>query len=274
MDQKQMVAATFDSVADTYDDVGIDFFGPMADLLVEGLSLRPGERVLDVGCGKGAVLERAATAVAPHGLAVGVDISPRMVEAARRATAGLPAEVHVGDAEDPGLDGQTFDAVTSSAVLFFLPDPGKALRAWRELLVEGGRLAVSTFGEYSPAFRGVDEVFQPYLPQQLRDARTSGAAGPFASDAGVEGLLRDAGFADLRTTSTEFKVRFDDEQHWHRWSLSTGQRAFWEMVPADKRDEVRDEAFRRLQSCRDGEERIGFDQTVRFTYAVRGSAVR
>jgi len=274
MDQKQMVAATFDSVADTYDDVGIEFFGPMADLLVEGLSLRPGERVLDVGCGKGAVLERAAAAVAPDGLAVGVDISPRMVEAARRATARLPVEVHVGDAEDPGLDGQTFDAVTSSAVLFFLPDPAKALRAWRALLVEGGRLGVDRRGHVTSTFRQVDEVFQPYLPQQLREARTAGAAGPFASDAGVEGLLRDAGFADPRTTSKELKVRFGDEHHWHRWSLSTGQRAFWEMVPAHRRDEVREEAFRRLQSCRDGDGRIGFDQTVRFTYGVRGSAVR
>ena len=270
MDQKQMVATTFDSVADSYDEVGIDFFGPMADELVEGLSLRPGERVLDVGCGKGAVLKRAATAVGADGLAVGVDISPRMVEAARRATAGLSVEVCVGDAEDPGLDGQTFDAVTSSAVLFFLPDPVKALTAWHDLLVDGGRLGITTFGSYTPAFREVDEVFHPYLPQQLRDARTSGAAGPFESDAGVEGLLSAAGFADLRTTSTDFKVRFDDEQHWHRWSLSTGQRAFWEMVPADQRDEVRDEAFRRLQSCRDSEGRIGFDQSVRFTYGVRG----
>lgn len=269
MDQKQMLAWTFDSVADTYDDVGIDFFGPIADELLGGLSLRPGERVLDVGCGKGAVLRRAAAAVAPDGLVVGVDISPGMVEAARQATVGLPVEVRVGDAEDPGLDGQTFDAVTSSAVLFFLPEPLTALRAWRALLVDGGRLGVSTFRAYTPAFREVDDVFRPYLPEHLRDARTSGAAGPFASDAGVEGLLSEAGFDDVHTTSMEIAVRFDDEDHWHRWSLSTAQRGFWEMVPADKRDEVKAEAFRRLQNCRDSDGRIGFDQGVRFTYGVR-----
>lgn len=272
MDRKQMVTATFDRVADTYDEVDIDFFGPIADGLVTGLDLRTGERVLDVGCGKGAVLTRAGEAVGASGRVVGLDIAPRMVAAAREATAGLPVEVRVGDAEDPQLDGMTFDVVTSSLVLFFLPDPGRALRAWRELLVDGGRIGVSTFGDYTPAFRAVDAVFEPYLPPQMREARTSGAPDPFQSDAGVEGLLRDAGFTELRTSSWEIQVRFTDEEHWHRFSMSTGQRAFWELVPPDKQDEVRDEAFRRLQDCRDSTNRIGFDQHVRFTYGRRGGA--
>ena len=270
MDQKQMVAATFDSVADTYDEVGVDFFGPIADGLVSGLDLRAGERLLDVGCGKGAVLTRAAQALGDTGQVVGVDIAPRMVAAAREATAGLPVEVRVGDAEDPGLDEMRFDVVTSSLVLFFLPDPVRALRAWHALLVEGGRVGVTTFGDFTTSWREVDAVFEPYLPPQLRDPRTSGAAGPFESDGGVEGLLRDAGFVDLRTSSTEVPVRYVDEDHWYRWSLSTGQRAFWQLVPAEKRGEVKDEAFRRLQRCRDGDGRIGFDQVVRFTYGRRG----
>jgi ubiquinone/menaquinone biosynthesis C-methylase UbiE len=269
MDQKQMVRTTFDSIADTYDEVGVDFFGPIADELLQGLALRPGERVLDVGCGKGAVLVRAAAAVGPDGLAVGVDLSPRMVEAARAATAGLSVDVRVGDAEDPPVHDLTFDAVSSSAVLFFVPDPARALRAWHTLLVTGGRIGISTFGDYTTGWRHVDAVFEPYLPPQLRDARTSGTEGPFASDAGVEGLLRDAGFDDVRTSSTVIQVRFDDEDHWHRWSLSTGQRAFWQLVPADKRDEIKEEAYRRLQDCRDEDGRIGFDQVVRFTYGRR-----
>ena len=269
MDQKQMVRTTFDSIADTYDDVGVDFFGPIADELLQGLALQPGERVLDVGCGKGAVLARAATAVAPDGLAVGVDLSPRMVDAAKAATAGLPVDIRVGDAEAPPVDDLSFDAVTSSAVLFFVPEPVRALRAWHQLLEDGGRIGISTFGDYTTGWRHVDAVFDPYLPPQLRDARTSGTQGPFASDEGVEGLLRDAGFGDLRTSSTVVQVRFDDEDHWRQWSLSTGQRAFWELVPPDKRDDIRDEAYRRLQQCRDDAGRIGFDQVVRFTYGRR-----
>jgi ubiquinone/menaquinone biosynthesis C-methylase UbiE len=269
MDQKQMVRATFDSIADTYDDVGVDFFGPIADELLRGLELRPGERVLDVGCGKGAVLARAGAAVGTDGLAVGVDLSPRMVEAAKAATSGLPVDVRVGDAEDPPVHDLTFDAVTSSAVLFFVPDPLRALRAWHALLDDGGRIGISTFGDYTTAWRHVDAVFEPYLPPQLRDARTSGTKGPFDSDAGVEGLLRDAGFGELRTSSSVIQARFTDEEHWQQWSLSTGQRAFWELVPEDKRDEIRDEAYRRLQECRDAAGRIGFDQVVRYTYGRR-----
>ena len=60
-----------------------------------------------------------------------------------------------------------------------------------------------------------------------------------------------------------------DKEQWHRWSWSVGQRAMWEAVPDDRRDSVRALAYERLDGCRDSEGRIGFDQVVRFTLAVR-----
>ena len=119
-------ARLFDSLADTYDAVGVEFFGPIAQGLLGLLDPQPGESFLDVGCGKGALLLPAARAVGRSGRAVGIDVAPAMVSAARTAAdaAGRGfVEVVVGDAQSPELPAGAFDVVGSSLVLFFLPDP-------------------------------------------------------------------------------------------------------------------------------------------------------
>lgn len=259
------VQRVFDAVADEYDAVGVDFFQPIARGLIDALAVQPGERVLDVGCGKGAALVPAAQAA---GSATGIDLSHRMVELAREAAAGLDVDVRVGDAMAPDVDGP-FDVVCSSLVLFFLPDPAAALAAWNGLLRDGGRLGVSTFGPFSESWQAVDDVFKPYLPGDLPDPRTTAAESPFASDEGMERLVAGAGFTDVRTISRQLPVRFADPDQWYRWSMSVGQRRMWMLVPEDEREGVRAQAFDRLELLRAAEGHIGFVQTVRYTLARR-----
>ncbi len=66
-DPRQGVARVFDAAAATYDATGVAFFGPIADTLVALLDPQEGERVLDIGCGRGAFLLPAAAAVGPAG---------------------------------------------------------------------------------------------------------------------------------------------------------------------------------------------------------------
>jgi len=273
MDERESLSALFDRVADTYDRVGVDLFQPIAARLVEEVAPMVGERVVDIGCGRGAVLLRLASAVGPSGRAIGLDLAPKMVAAAAEHAAreGLAIEVMIGDAEDPDLPTGSFDIVTASLVLFFLPDPVAALSAWGELLVDGGRIGVSTFGAYDAAWEPVDAIFEPYLPPGMRDARTTGKQGPFGSDQGVERLLVEAGFTDVRTTAGSVSVRFDDADHWHRWTMSTGQAGMWAMVPEAERAAVKANAYRLLGDLRrqDPDHRIGFDQAVRYTLGRR-----
>ena len=148
------IAGVFDRAADTYDRVGVPWFEPIAAGLVAELAVRPGERVLDVGCGRGAALRPLAQATGPDGYALGIDLAPRMVELTRQDLSDLPqVEVRVGDARAPGLPSASFDVVASCLVLFFLPDPAAALRAWTDLLVGGGRLGVTTFGGQDERWR-------------------------------------------------------------------------------------------------------------------------
>lgn len=272
MDQQTRVAQVFDQVAESYDSVGVAFFRPIAAHLVDQLRLQPGERVADIGSGRGAVLFQAAAAVGTSGHVVGLDVSPRMIElaAADARTAGLEVELVVGDAMAPDLPASSFDVVASSLVLFFLPDPAAALRAWRELLVDGGRIGVSTFGPYSDRWaEEVDGVFKRYTPPDAADARTSGRTGPFASDEGMEALLRDAGFTDIGTVTEVVSPRFDDPDHWYRWSMSVGQRQFWMNVPTDRLAAVKADVLAAVDRCRGSDGRIGFDQQVRYTLGRR-----
>ncbi len=269
-DQTARIAGLFDALSTSYDAVGVDFFQPIADGLLAQMPPRTGERWLDVGCGRGAVLLPAADAVGAEGRAVGVDISAGMVEQTRALAAerGLDhVEAVVGDATAPSVNGE-FDAVASSLVLFFLPDPAAALRSWLPLMAPGARLGVATFGPIDPRWEHGDSVFAPYLPEQMRDARVSGAKGPFESDAGMEQLVRDAGYVDVRTVTTDLPVRFADLERWHAWTWSTGQRRMWLSVPEDVRPAVRAEAMGRLASYADADGSVTFTQGVRYTLAA------
>jgi ubiquinone/menaquinone biosynthesis C-methylase UbiE len=270
-DRHVQVAALFDRVAATYDQVGVSFFQPIAAGLVACLAPQPGERVLDIGCGRGAALVPLAQAVGPSGTVTGLDLAPAMVEASRQALAdvGLTGELLVADAAAPPLPRESYDVVASSLVLFFLANPAVALAAWVELLAPGGRLGISTFGLTPPAMQQVDEIFAPYLPPQMLDARRSGQVGPFETDAGVEGLFREAGLREVRTESAQVAVRFQDGDHWHQWSWSHGQRRMWELIPEGERDNVRARGYELLEETRDADGRLGFDQPVRYTLGVR-----
>lgn len=268
----QRMARLFDAVADTYDRVGVDLFGPVADGLVAELDVRPGCRVLDLGCGRGAALIPLARAVGPDGLAVGGDVSPRMVELCddlAREEGLAQVRVDVLDATAPARAHPEwqggFDAVAASLVLFFLPDPAEALAEWVALLRPGGVLGISTYADQDPRWAAVDAVFGPYLPPGMLDARTSGKVGPFASDAGVEDLLTGAGLTRVRTAHRRVEARFDDPEHWQRFSMSIGQRAMWAAVPEDDRPAVRDEAFALLGAAAAPDGSVTLWQDVRYT---------
>ena len=260
------IAGVFDRAADSYDAVGVPWFGPIAAGLVEELDVRPGERVLDIGCGRGAALVPLARATGSTGSALGVDLAPRMVERTAADVADLPwVEVRVADASAPDLPTSSYDVISSCLVLFFLPDPGEAVRRWTDLLAPGGRMGVTTFGSQDERWKAVDAVFSPYLPQQMRDARTTGSRGPFASDEGMEALLRDAGLDDVRTAHREVVAEFASPQQWLDFSWSHGQRAMWEAVPAAEHDRVRAEIVALLE----GFSPLGFTQTIRHTLGRR-----
>jgi ubiquinone/menaquinone biosynthesis C-methylase UbiE len=266
------VAAVFDRVAHVYDRVGIPWFTPIARQLVSLAAPVRGERALDVGCGRGAATVALAEAVGRDGHVTGIDLSPRMIEACGAEIAGLRlpnVELQVMDATSPSLPATAYDLVVASLVVFFLPDPLAALVAWRRLLVTpGGRLAISTFARRDRVWDAVDATFHPYLPSGMLDARTTGAAGPFSTDAGVEDLVRAAGYTGARTAVFDIEVTFADVDEWCAFSRSHGQRAMWEAIPEADHDAVKAVAGTHLEQSRGTDGRIHLNQQVRCTLAT------
>lgn len=133
----------FASEYDDYPDHGLldpDIRAAWKDLLRTWLPATPG-RVADLACGTGTMSVLAAEL--GHEVS-GVDLSEEMVALARAKTApfGRAVEVVQGDAGLPPLVPGTFDVVLARHVLWTLPDPIDALRAWAGLLRPGGRLVL------------------------------------------------------------------------------------------------------------------------------------
>ncbi|KUL27295.1 class I SAM-dependent methyltransferase [Actinoplanes awajinensis] len=197
--------------ADWQDEIG----RPLGAAALDWLRVRPGERVLDVGCGCGGTTAELAGAVAPSGSAVGLDIAAAMVAAARVRFTGPGLRFLVGDVETlDRVPGAPFDAVHSRMALMLFADPVAGLSTIRRSLRAGGRLAATVFR---------DGGVNPWLPAAMLGAAPSLGAMPplpigdepgpfaFADPAKVTGLLTAAGFTDVAVVAQDVTLEAPDD---------------------------------------------------------------
>jgi SAM-dependent methyltransferase len=106
--------------------------------------IQPGETVLDVGCGAGTDLLLAAKRTGSTGRAIGVDMTPAMIERAKRAAIKAAVwetvEIRRGTAEDLPVESASIDVVMSNGVLNLSPDKIRSFDEIYRVLRPGGRL--------------------------------------------------------------------------------------------------------------------------------------
>lgn len=132
----------------------------------EALGVRSGQALLDIGCGGGHLVRELALAVGAGGRAVGLDMSPDQLAAARGLCAELPgAELVEGDATALPFEDAGFDGLASIQTLDYIPDIDRALAEARRVLRPGGKAAlVSVLWEHW-RFHGAD----PALTARMLD---------------------------------------------------------------------------------------------------------
>ncbi|MGA7805995.1 class I SAM-dependent methyltransferase [Bradyrhizobium sp.] len=170
---------------------------PVSNVLIERAAAKPGNRILDVGCGCGATSIALAEGVAPSGFVLGVDISAPMLSQARLlAPKDAPLDFVLADATVYPFDPASFDLLVSRFGVMFFAEPSVSFANLRRALRPEGRLTFACWREPRDnpwMMAPLQAVYQhvPRLPQLAADD-----PGPFAfaSEERVNRILSEAGF--------------------------------------------------------------------------------
>jgi SAM-dependent methyltransferase len=182
---------------------------PVSDILIDRIAAKPGDHILDVGCGCGGLSIALARQVAPTGSVLGIDISaPMLARACETAPGSLPVAFALADATVHRFEPARFDLLVSRFGVMFFADPAASFANLRGALKPSGRVVFACWREprENPWMMApLQAVYRhvPKLPPQEPDD-----PGPFAfaSEARVTRILAEAGFHEVRLEPRELSL--------------------------------------------------------------------
>ncbi len=183
--------------------------GPFAKALVDFAEIRPGDVVLDVGCGTGAASRFAATCAGAAGRVVGVDINAGMLAAAksRHAPEGsAPLDWREADASKLPVDDASADVVLCAQTIQFLSERTPALREMHRAVKPTGRVVVSVWRalDENPYFEGLVRAVERHIGHDTANGLR--AAFSLTDADAIQSLVAGAGFRDITVETLSLEL--------------------------------------------------------------------
>jgi ubiquinone/menaquinone biosynthesis C-methylase UbiE/GNAT superfamily N-acetyltransferase len=266
-DIKTVLRQTFDAVSSGYDGKALRFFPESAQHMASILGLRGDEHVLDVACGTG----HATLAIAPKlpkGRITAVDLSPGMLDQARRKTEAKSfrnVEFLERDMQELGFTAATFDVAVCAFGIFFVEDMDAQLAHIASMVKPGGRVMITSF---------VENYFQPLRDRLFGALSAYGVQNPpqtwkgVASEAGCRQLFETAGLTNIGVVEKNVGYYLESSDEWWDIVWNAGFRRLLAQLSSQDQERFKREHLEEVGALR-ADKGIWLDVGVLYTVGTK-----
>jgi len=213
---------------------------PISEAALDAAAAKPGERVLDIGCGCGETAMKLASAVGSAGSVLGVDISTPMLALAKNRSQGQAnLSFTEADAATHRFEPNSFDLLFSRFGVMFFANPDEAFANMRKALKPNGRVAFVCWRDWreSEWVRVPIMAVRPHVPPQPQLGPEDPGPFAFADPARVRRVLANGGFDAITLRPFDTKVGIGeslDDAVAYLQEFGPVSRALSEASPAQK----------------------------------------